>query len=63
MSTADLRHHTSRLPRITAYRGIALGGLGLVAAAVLTGATFAAWQANGAALLAVLAANGLGWCL
>ncbi|WP_171904820.1 hypothetical protein [Hoeflea olei] len=37
--------------------------LGLVAAAVLTGLVFAAWQSNGPALLYALAASGLAWCL
>jgi len=37
--------------------------LGLIAAAMLTGLVFAAWQANGPALLYGLAANGLAWCL
>lgn len=37
--------------------------LGLAAAAVLTGLCFAAWAANGPALLNALAANGLAWCL
>ncbi len=37
--------------------------LGLAAAAVATGAVFAAWQSNGPALLNALAANGLAWCL
>ena len=40
-----------------------LFALGLVAAAVLTGLVFAAWQTNGPALLYGLAANGLAWCL
>lgn len=37
--------------------------LGLIAAAMLAGLVFAAWQANGPALLYGLAANGLAWCL
>jgi len=37
--------------------------LGLIAAAMLTGLVFAAWLANGPALLYALAANGLAWCL
>ncbi|AKH99623.1 hypothetical protein IMCC20628_00904 [Hoeflea sp. IMCC20628] len=37
--------------------------LGLIAAAVATALVFAAWQTNGPALLNVLAANGLAWCL
>ena len=37
--------------------------VGLIAAAMLTGLAFAAWQANGPALLLGLAANGLAWCL
>mgnify|MGYP000141460636 FL=1 len=37
--------------------------VGLLAAAVPTGLVFAAWQANGPALLYGLAANGLAWCL
>ncbi|MDF1609544.1 hypothetical protein PZ897_15260 [Hoeflea sp. YIM 152468] len=36
--------------------------LGLFALAMLSGLAFAAWQANGAALLNALAANGLAWC-
>lgn len=35
---------------------------GLFALAMLTGLGFAAWQANGPALLNALAANGLAWC-
>jgi hypothetical protein len=30
---------------------------------MLTGLAFAAWQANGPALLNALAASGLAWCL
>jgi hypothetical protein len=37
--------------------------LGLVAAAMVTGLVFAAWQSNGPALLEAFAANGLAWCL
>ncbi len=37
--------------------------LGLIVAAMLTGVAFAAWQANGPAILNALAASGLAWCL
>lgn len=37
--------------------------IGLFAAAVATGAAFAAWSANGPALLNALSASGLAWCL
>lgn len=37
--------------------------MGLIVAAMLSGLVFAAWQANGPALLYALAANGLAWCL
>ena len=37
--------------------------LGLIAAAILTGLAFAAWQANGPALMNALSASGLAWCL
>jgi hypothetical protein len=39
------------------------GGLALVAAAVLTGLAFAAWDLHGPALFQALAASGLAWCL
>ncbi|WP_340161448.1 hypothetical protein [uncultured Hoeflea sp.] len=45
------------------FAGFLPRALGLIAAAMLTGLVFAAWQANGPALLDALAASGLSWCL
>jgi len=45
------------------FAGFIPRAVGLIAAAVLSGLVFAAWQANGPALLNALAASGLAWCL
>jgi len=63
MTSAPAPENSSRLPRQSLFGGIFPRALGLVAAAVMTGLIFAAWQANGPALLNALAANGLAWCL
>lgn len=49
--------------RLSTLRKQASLAFGLIAAAMLAGLVFAAWQANGPALLYGLAANGLAWCL
>jgi len=63
MTSAPAPEHQSRLPQPSWYGGFIPRALGFVAAAVLTGLAFAAWQANGPALLNALAASGLAWCL
>jgi len=68
MTNAPARQRQSRLrqdglPASSMWAEFLPRALGLVALAVLTGLAFAAWQANGPALLNALAANGLAWCL
>jgi len=63
MTSAPAPQSSSRPPRQSLFGGILPRALGLMAAAVMTGLLFAAWQANGPALLNALAANGLAWCL
>ncbi|MEQ8306636.1 MAG: hypothetical protein RIA09_08755 [Hoeflea sp.] len=42
---------------------LAAAALGMIVVSMLTGLAFAAWTSNGPALLNVLAASGLSWCL
>ena len=63
MTSAPAPQSPSRLPHQSMFGGFLPRALGLIAAAVMTGLVFAAWQANGPALLNALAANGLAWCL
>jgi len=62
MTTAPAPHRQS-----SSWRGVfpraLVGALGLVAAAVVSGLVFAAWQTNGPALMNAFVANGLAWCL
>lgn len=59
--------HPTRAPllpptRLAPFR-VLFAVIGLFAAAMATGAAFAAWSANGPALLNALSASGLAWCL
>jgi len=63
MTSAPAPERKARLPHSSLWGEILPRALGLIAVAVLTGLVFAAWQANGPALLNALAANGLAWCL
>jgi len=63
MTSASAPQSQSRLPRPSSVGGFLPRALGLIVAAMLTGVVFAAWQANGPALLNALAASGLAWCL
>jgi len=63
MSSAPVPESKTRLPQSSLWGEFLPRALGLIAVAVLTGLVFAAWQANGPALLNALAANGLAWCL
>jgi hypothetical protein len=61
MTTAPEGHTDPR--QLNLWKQLLPGALGLIALAMLSGLGFAAWQANGPALLNALAANGLAWCL
>lgn len=63
MTRAPAPQGLSEPPQPSLLAGFLPRALGLIAAAALTGLVFAAWQANGPALLNALAANGLAWCL
>jgi hypothetical protein len=63
MTSAPAPERQTGLHQPSSLQGFLPGALGLIAAAILTGLAFAAWQANGPALLNALAASGLAWCL
>ncbi|MEQ8480348.1 MAG: hypothetical protein RIC18_06805 [Hoeflea sp.] len=60
------RPHRSRFSHLSRFNGalsLAAAALGVLVVSMLTGLAFAAWTANGPALLNALAASGLSWCL
>ncbi|MEM5474386.1 hypothetical protein WNZ14_21875 [Hoeflea sp. AS60] len=63
MTSAPAPEPQSRLPQPMPVGGMLPLALGLIAAAMASGAAFAAWQANGPAILNALGASGLAWCL
>lgn len=63
MTGETVHRHDEDQTRTAETRAFAYRAFGLIAAAMVTGLVFAAWQSNGPALLEALAANGLAWCL
>jgi len=63
MTSAPAPRHQASQHQPSSFQGFLPRALGIIAAAILTGLAFAAWQANGPALLNALAASGLAWCL
>jgi len=63
MTSAPAPRRQTGQHQASSLQGFLPRALGLIAAAILTGLAFAAWQANGPALMNALSASGLAWCL